>query len=59
MVGAAAVVVGLYVVLWGKAKDFDDNTKMPISIDEASKIHESNIKEPQLYSKANDETESV
>ena len=59
MVGAAAVVVGLYVVRWGKAKDFDDNTKMPISIDEASKIHESNIKEPQLDSKANDETESV
>jgi len=59
MVGAVAVVVGLYVVLWGKAKDFDDSTEMPISIDEPSKVHESNIKEPLLDSKSNDETDSV
>lgn len=59
MFGAAAVVVGLYVVLWGKAKDFgdDNNTIIPISIDDEPAIldHEANITKPLLHRKLKDE----
>lgn len=60
MIGAVAVVVGLYVVLWGKAKDYDDGTRIPaVSVDEASMDHEANIKQPLLTEKLYDEIETV
>lgn len=53
MLGAIAVMVGLYVVLWGKAKDFEDDqsSRMPITNDQPSTSHEANIKEPLLIRK--------
>ncbi|ONK70509.1 uncharacterized protein A4U43_C05F34440 [Asparagus officinalis] len=51
LVGAIAVAVGLYVVLWGKAKDFDDNSRIPLTVDESSKTSEANLKQSLLDTK--------
>lgn len=66
LAGAVAVVVGLYVVLWGKAKDLkeiklemnsrDDSTRVvKILIDETSKqICKLDLQEPLLAEKSSD-----
>ncbi|XP_020268223.1 WAT1-related protein At4g30420-like isoform X2 [Asparagus officinalis] len=51
LVGAVAVIMGLYVVLWGKAKDCEDSTRMPLTTDGSSNSSVTNIKEPLLNSK--------
>lgn len=49
LVGAIAVVIGLYVVLWGKAKDFSEDKILPIDQE----------KEPLIDSKFHSDIETV
>ncbi|MBA0842328.1 hypothetical protein Goarm_002159 [Gossypium armourianum] len=53
LVGAFAVIVGLYIVLWGKAKDLEEIVQ--VIVDESSgKTYRTDIEEP-LLSDNNDE----
>ncbi|XP_038978202.1 WAT1-related protein At4g30420-like [Phoenix dactylifera] len=63
LIGAVAVVGGLYIVLWGKAKDFDtkskpdvkdDSSKITISTDARYNNYEVDVKEPLLGEKPDD-----
>ncbi|XP_072989458.1 WAT1-related protein At4g30420 [Typha latifolia] len=62
LIGALAVVGGLYVVLWGKAQDLetkgkpgssDDQAKITITIDSQSDYCEKDVTEPLLTQKSN------
>jgi len=58
LVGALVVVCGLYVVLWGKAKDFDSTSKpeedSAESRDAESGYYKTNMKEPFLTESLHD-----
>jgi hypothetical protein len=70
LIGAVAVIIGLYIVLWGKAKDFtkeedkvdpkleiDERQTVKITIEESRGV-EPVLEEPLLSDKSNDIEES-
>ncbi|KAJ6863245.1 hypothetical protein NC652_039947 [Populus alba x Populus x berolinensis] len=71
LIGAVAVIIGLYIVLWGKAKDFikeEDEVDPKLEIDERQTVQitieesrgvEPFLEEPLLSDKSNDIEESI
>ncbi|KAJ6857267.1 hypothetical protein NC651_038845 [Populus alba x Populus x berolinensis] len=71
LIGAVSVIIGLYIVLWGKAKDFikeedevdpkleiDERQTVKITIEESRGV-EPFLEEPLLSDKSNDIEESI
>lgn len=63
MVGGIAVILGLYIVLWGKANEYnkksepelkDDSAVIPISIESQQEIIENDLSKPLLVGELDD-----